>query len=336
MFHKLKIVVLVFICLFLGSGCFNDPSSDQIVKLNDLNTWMQSNGKIKVLSTTAMIDALVGEIGKNRIDHLTLIQGDLDPHSFELVKGDDEKLAFAQVVFSNGLGLEHGASLAYQLSHHRHNIPLGEKIIRNNPSLEIRVDGQVDPHIWMDISLWSYGIDEIVAALSEIDPKASRFYLENGAELRHKMLQSHQEMLELLLTLPQEKRYLVTSHDAFHYFVRAYFAQPEERLNEAWRVRLAAPEGLAPDGQLSSMHIKAVIDYILEHHVVAVFPESNVSRDALKKIVSVCRSKDVSVKISDQVLYGDTMGQGELGAGTYLGMIRHNGDVIFKELSKDL
>jgi manganese/zinc/iron transport system substrate-binding protein len=72
----------------------------------DFRKWTEDNGKIKVLSTTAMINDLVKQIGQDRVDTLTLIQGELDPHSYQLVKGDDEKLGFATLIFYSGLGLE--------------------------------------------------------------------------------------------------------------------------------------------------------------------------------------------------------------------------------------
>lgn len=293
---------------------------------------MKKNGKIKVLSTTAMIDDLVSRVGRERIDHLTLIQGDLDPHTYELVKGDDEKFACADLVFSNGLGLEHGASLSYQISRHKMSVSIGDQIFAQDPSLVIRVDGQVDPHIWMDLSLMAKGVESIVSALCTLDPKGCQYYKENGRKLMTQMQQAHREMVESFEALPQEKRYLVTSHDAFNYFVRTYMATPEERSSGEWRTRLAAPEGLAPDGQLSSMHIKDVIDYLLEHNVRTVFPESNVNRDALKKIVSSCDKAGVIVCINEDALFGDSMGGSRCRVKSYIEMIQHNARTIIEGL----
>ena len=140
------------------------------------------------------------------------------------------------------------------------------------------------------------------------------------------MLQAHLEVEQELHQVPADKRYLVTSHDAFHYFTRAYL-----REEAAWEERCVAPEGLAPEGQLSCRDIQRVVDHLCQHKIAVVFPESNVSRDALKKITSSCGHK---VRICSAPLYGDAMGMPGSGADSYLGMIRHNAKVLGEEWKK--
>src|SRR5262245_59697529 len=100
---------LISILLIFCFACRRENSQVSI------QTWMQQTGKLKVLSTIAMIDDLVKQVGGEYIDRMTLIKGELNPHSYQLVKGDDEKLAFADIIFFNGLGLEHGPSLQHYL-----------------------------------------------------------------------------------------------------------------------------------------------------------------------------------------------------------------------------
>lgn len=292
--------------------------------------WVKENGKVKVLSTTAMIDDIVGQIGGERIDHIALITGEIDPHSYELVKGDDEKLSLAQIIFFNGLGLEHGASLRYQLEHHPNTVGVGNAVLEKDPELIIHMDKEIDPHIWMDISLWSKIIDPIAHALSAMDPQNKDAYLERASLVREKMMQEHQVIYRQLQSIPQEKRYLVTSHDAFNYFTRAYLATPDEILPEQWEKRFDAPEGLAPEGQLSASDIQAVIDHLIKYHIEIVFPESNVSRDSLKKVVHACAQKGLAVTISESALYGDAMGPLGSNADTYLKMIHHDANVLIE------
>jgi manganese/zinc/iron transport system substrate-binding protein len=310
----MKWVVLSFVIgLLLLAGCSasKEPSA--------LSRWMENNGKVKVLSTTAIVDDLVAKIGGSYVDHLSLITGQMDPHSYELVKGDDEKILFAQLIFSHGLGLEHGASLHYQLHHHPHTVFLGDEIRKKVPERILFVDGQLDPHIWMDISLWMEGAEIVAQALAEKDPAHAAYYLEKGKEAAATMSGAHAQLKEKMARVPLEKRYLVTSHDAFHYFAKAYLCDEEKRCE--------APEGLAPDGQLSTADIQRIIDHLLTHRIFVVFPESNVNKDALKKIVSSCANKGHPVRISEETLYGDSMGE----AGSYLEMISHNICVLIKE-----
>ena len=135
------------------------------------------------------------------------------------------------------------------------------------------------------------------------------------------MQAKHEELTARLLQVPAERRYLVTSHDAFHYFSRAYLAE-----ELAWEARCAAPEGLAPDGQLSSSDIQRIVDHLCHFHVQVVFPESNVSRDSLKKIVSSCASMGLRVSICEKPLYGDAMGE----AMGYLAMIEHDAETLIR------
>jgi manganese/zinc/iron transport system substrate-binding protein len=323
---KRKSLKIFFLCLFgsLLLGCSSSTTPSKV------ETWAMQNDQLKVLSTTAMIDDIVGQIGKERINHIPLITGEIDPHSYELVKGDDEKLSLATIIFYNGLGLEHGASLRYQIEHHRNAVGLGNIILEKQPELILYSDQEIDPHIWMDISLWSHIIGPIVEALSQADPDGKEFYQTNGNQLLKKMLQEHRSIYEDLQRIPQEKRFLVTSHDAFNYFTRAYLVFSGESTRGQWQSRCDAPEGLAPDGQLSVSDIQKIVDHLIKYQIQTVFPESNVSRDSLKKVVHVCAQKGLKVTISKDVLYGDAIGSPTSDADTYFKMIRHDANVLIE------
>jgi manganese/zinc/iron transport system substrate-binding protein len=308
-------ILCFFLFLFVSCTSSSVPTR--------LDLWMEQNGKMKILSTTQMIDDLVEAVGGERVDHLALIQGEIDPHSYELVKGDDEKLSFADVVFGNGLQLEHGASLKARLDNHPHFTPIGDVIFRQEPEKFLYIDGVLDPHIWMDISLWVCAVDVIEETLSMQDPAGEKQYKQRAEQLKNKMLVRHDEIQTRFAAIPQEKRYLVTSHNAFNYFTRAYLCP------EGWeRERCEAPEGLAPDGQLGPSDIQRIVDHLCLHKISVVFSESNVSRDSLRKIVSCCLEKGVRVRICQRHLYGDSMGQ---EARNYLEMITHNASVIEDE-----
>lgn len=318
---KIWILIALVSCLMVGCGKVSSSS------------FTLENGKVKVLSTTAMIDDLVAEIGGAEIDHTCLIVGNLDPHSYELVKGDDEKFFRADLIFYNGLGLEHGASLHEHLQKHPCAVGLGDLLVQEDHEAFLIIDGQLDPHFWMDIELFSRIITPIVAALSEKDPAHAHYYKERGEILRSKMLEKDQMLFEKIQRIPSEKRYLVSSHDAFFYFARKYLSNSKE---EDWEKRFIAPEGLAPDGQMSVRDIEEVSKFLCEHQIPVVFPETNINRDALKKIVAICRERGLHVKIATTPLYGDTMGMKGTGAETYLDMIEHNASVLSDQLSSEV
>ncbi|MDX8430311.1 MAG: zinc ABC transporter substrate-binding protein [Candidatus Algichlamydia australiensis] len=282
--------------------------------------WDEGSGKIKVLCTTAMIGDLVQQVGGDRVETLVLIQGEIDPHSYELVKGDGEKLQRADLIFYNGLGLEHGASLASLLQESAHAYNLGATLPQEKL---LRVEGAVDPHIWMDVALFSLLIDPIAETLAEENREYSQEFSTRAKEVKKKLTALDQNLCAMIHTIPEEQRYLVTSHDAFNYFARRYLATEKEQLEGGWQKRFAAPEGLAPDGQLSSRHIEEIVEHLKKVRVRTLFPESNVSRDSIQKIVSVCKSAGLDVKIASQVLYGDSMGE-----GSYEKMMEHNAQAI--------
>lgn len=310
--------------LLLTFGCH--PSSPSA------SNWMQPNNKVKVLSTIAMINDLVQQIGGEYVDAATLIKGELDPHSYQLVKGDDEKLTFADLIFFNGLGLEHGPSLQGFLAKDKKATGLGDEIYKENPDLIIYYQGQIDPHIWMDISLWARTVPFIVKALSQKDPLHALDYENNGQKLLTQMHEEHGKIREQMNQIPQNQRYLVTSHDAFNYFTRAYLAEEDELKDHSWQKRFAAPEGLAPESQLSPAEIQFIIDYVAKHHIHMLFPESNVSRDSIKKIIDASREKGLKLKMADAFLYADAMGKPGSDGDTYLKMIRHNANTIADNL----
>lgn len=312
---RFKKVILSLLTTLLLGGCLGT---------NRTSNWMNSVGKIKVLSTLAQIGNLVEDIGGERVESLVLIQGELDPHSYEIVKGDAEKLQVADLIFYNGLGLEHGASLSSYLKNSSKTIAVGEKIRDQQPEKILVEEGVIDPHVWMDIALWKEAINPIVEALSEKDPEGALYYQEKGKKLTSQMEEMHAEVANLLQKVPAEKRYLVTSHDAFHYFTRSYLAEPAE---PNWQKRFAAPEGLAPDGQLNPKDIQDIIDFIKTTRVSVIFPESNVSKDSIRKIAIAGKELGLNIQICAEPLYGDSMGQ-----LSYLEMMKKNAQTIAEHL----
>ena len=320
----------VFLIFALLSGC--EPADELSLAEPSLKTWKTDNAKIKVLATTGMIGELVRQVGGGQVDVWVLIRGELDPHSYQLVKGDDEKLSFSQIIFFNGLGLEHGPSLQRYLHQSQKAVNLGDYIKKKSPHRLLSVQGQVDPHIWMDISLWMSVVPLLVETLSRYDPSHADDFRANGELLTSQMDQAHQKTKSLLHSIPEERRYLVTSHDAFNYFARAYLATDQELLEESWQKRFAAPEGLAPDSQLSAVDIQNMIQYLCQHQIKVLFTESNLSRDSIRKIVSAGTNMGLNLQIATDPLYGDSIGPVREGENGYIKMIEHNAATIAKYL----
>jgi manganese/zinc/iron transport system substrate-binding protein len=278
-----------------------------------------SSDKLVVVSTTAMIAEVVSSIGKDKIISQCLIRGDIDPHSYELVKGDRAKLNSSKIIFYQGLGLEHGASLVSYLKAEKKAYAIGDELIKNHPEKLIYHDGYLDPHVWLDIELWQKIVPSITQKLADLDPDNRLFYEANAAELIEKMSLLDQKILDLLNQIPENKRYLVTSHSAFSYFTRRYVAR-----DGLWVDRCIAPEGLAPEAQISLYDIEKVVAYIKLHNIQIIFSESNVSKDAIYKIIDVCSKSGLKVFLADQPLFGDAFFNNK----GYFDMMWHNATLL--------
>lgn len=321
------ILCVLGVCLV---SCCSKPS---LPKKNLLTEWMEPSEKIKVLSTTAIIEDLVKEIGGERVLSMPLIKGELDPHSYELVKGDMEKLSSADLIFYNGLELEHGASLKHQLEKSSRSYSLGENLVSLKKSENlIFYQGQVDPHIWMDLSLFSFSIDFIKEKLCQLSPEYEDEFETRALNLKKEFEALDKKIIKMMQEIPQDQRYLVTAHDSFFYFTKRYLATEQEREKESWMERVIAPEGLAPDGQISSKDIKKIVDFSKNHRVKVFFKESNVSADALNKVVLVLKEQDIVSRLAFESLYADALGDKNSKANSYLKMMESNARVIFENL----
>jgi manganese/zinc/iron transport system substrate-binding protein len=288
-----------------------------------------------VLCTTQMIADATRAIGGDVIETEILIQGAIDPHSYQLVKGDKERIDEAAVVFYNGLNLEHGPSLKAALVSHPQSIALGDAIYQKHPNKILKVEGEVDPHIWMDVSIWVEIIDPIFEQLTKTFPEHQALFEKNAIALKKRWLELDSSIYSKLQAIPENKRYLVTSHDAFNYFSRRYLSQDNEKDSEKWKLRFKAPEGLSPEGQIGPYDLKMILDHLKTYEIQVVFPESNVSIDSLKKIVAVAKQQGIKVRFSRDALFGDSMSGEEIAATCYEEMMEHNCSVIAKNLSQD-
>lgn len=321
--------IIYSLCLCFLFACLGKPSAFEQRSV----AWLRDKEHFRVLSTIGMIDRVVQAVGQEQVRSIPLISEGLDPHSYQLVKGDDEKLAVADLIFYNGLGLEHGPSLKQYLETSSKSVAVGQFVLEEGKA--IFVQGQVDPHIWMDVSLWKGIIAPIVKKLSEAMPQHASLFTARGKQLEKDFDRAHQRIWKQLQALPKERRYLVTSHDAFNYFAKAYLATEQEHKEGSFGIRCQAPEGLAPESQISTVQVQQILNHLIEKEIHVVFAESNVSKDALNKIRDAASQKGHTVELASQSLYGDEMGpflHFEPAEQAYLKMIEHNAQVIYDHL----
>jgi manganese/zinc/iron transport system substrate-binding protein len=280
-----------------------------------------ADSKIKVVTTVSMVSDLVKNIGGPDVEVTGLMGAGVDPHLYKATAADVASLQKADVIFYSGLVLEGKMQdvLAKLARTKKFVYPVTESIPVERLLEPKEFEGHYDPHVWFDVSMWAACTEMVIKGLSEFNPKKAADFEKRGKELQKKMEVLHQWALKKAAELPAEKRILVTSHDAYNYFGRAY------------GFKVIGLQGVSTVTEAGLADMANMVDFIKKNKIKAIFVESSVSHHTIERI-----SKDAGVKIGGE-LFSDAMGtpgQMENGydLGTYEGMIKHNLTTIVESL----
>ncbi|MBG88948.1 MAG: ABC transporter substrate-binding protein [Verrucomicrobiales bacterium] len=283
----------------------------------------QSNAasKIKVTTTIGMVGDLVKQVGGNRVDVAGLMGPGVDPHLYKATAADVSKLRRANVIFYNGLDLEGKMTdiLKKLKRSKKHVYAITEWVNKSRLLKPEDFEGHYDPHLWFDVSLWSECVDAIVDGLGAYSHKDAAYFKSQGNAVKARLAGLHKWAAGRANEIPKDGRILITSHDAYNYFGRAYGFQ------------VTGLQGISTVTEAGLKEMASLVDFIKKHKVKAIFVESSVSPAAIRRI-----SQDAGVKIGGE-LFSDAMGtpgQMENGydVGTYEGMIKHNLNTIVDAL----
>jgi manganese/zinc/iron transport system substrate-binding protein len=280
--------------------------------------------KLKVAATTTMIGDLVRVIGGDRVELVVIMPPGTDPHTYKPSTGDIGKLAAADVVFYNGLHLEGKMVETFEekLKGKAHAVAEAIPAERLLPWQQGQ-GGAYDPHVWFDVKLWTLAASKVADVLSDVDKANAAEYRGRFDGLGARMGALDDYARTQLATVPKELRVLVTSHDAYGYFGRAY------------AVEVRGLQGISTETEAGIQAINAAVDYIIAHKIPAIFVESSVSPKTIQRVQADCAARGFAVKIGGE-LYSDAMGQPGEHPGyevhTYEGMVRYNVDTIVKAL----
>lgn len=278
-------------------------------------------GKIKVTATVGMVADMVQQVGGERVEVTGLMGPGVDPHLYKATASDVGRLQRAEVIFYNGLVLEGKMTdvLTKLARTKKHVYAITESVPQNRLLEPPEFEGHYDPHVWFDVELWALCVDTVVEGLSGHSPGEAAHFQQRGRETRARLAKLHQWALARANELPREKRILVTSHDAYNYFGRAYGFQ------------VVGLQGVSTVSEAGLADMAKLVDFIKQRQVKAIFVESSVSPAAIQRI-----SRDAGVRIGGE-LFSDAMGTpGQLengyDLGTYEGMIKHNLTTIVEAL----
>lgn len=283
------------------------------------------DGPLYVVATTSIIADAVRQVGGTHVDVYALMPPGTDPHSYVPTPQDALRLAQAHLIFSNGLHLE--GKMA-QLLEQRSGGPKAVAVTaRLDPGQDLRpVDDDEtshDPHVWFDVMLWIKCVELMRDTLAEFDPAHAPSYQANAESYIAQLRALDHELKHLAAKIPAPRRVLVTSHDAFGYWGRAY----------GFEVR--GLQGVSTAAALSSRDRESLAKFLGQRRVPVVFTETSVPSKGLRAVLETCLSSynhQVKLVGESDSLYSDSLGpEGSPGA-TYLGMLRHNMNTIVKHL----
>lgn len=276
---------------------------------------------VQVVATIGMVADLVKQVGGDRVEVQQLMGPGIDPHLYKPTAADAGRLAQADVIFYSGLMLEgRMGDLFTRLARRGQPVfAVTESIPKNQLLQPEDYEGHYDPHVWFDVTLWKETLPIIVEGLSAVDPEGRSAY-EAGADATRQRLDALQAFcMEQAARLPAEKRILVTSHDAYSYFGRAY------------GFKVVGLQGISTLAEAALADRAALVDFIREQNVPAIFVESSVNPAAMQQV-----AEDAKVRIGGE-LFSDAMGapgemRGGLDVGSYEGMVRYNMQTIVEAL----
>ncbi len=180
-------------------------------------------------------------------------------------------------------------------------------------------NGAHDPHLWFDVSLWSQAANAVRDTLVEFDPAHAEDYRANAEKYQQRLAQLHEETVVAIATIPEEHRVMVTAHDAFRYFGKAY------------QIDVRGIQGISTDSEAGVKQINDLVSFLVDRKIKAVFVETSVSDQNVRSLLEGCAAQGHDVKIGGE-LFSDAMGAEGTPGGTYEGMIRHNVETIVKAL----
>jgi manganese/zinc/iron transport system substrate-binding protein len=229
-------------------------------------------------------------------------------------------MASADIIFYNGLHLEGKmAEIFEQMTHMRPTVAVGENV---DPKLLLappEFKGNYDPHIWFDVSLWLKAVGIIPEKLISMDTLHRETYRTNFEKTEKILSDLHAAVLKKANEISPENRVLVTAHDAFNYFGRAY----------GFGVR--GLQGISTASEAGTADVQNLAEFIVERKIPAIFVESSVSPRSIEALQAAVKSRNFEVKIGGN-LFSDAMGSESTPEGTYPGMVRHNINTIVNAL----
>ena len=269
-----------------------------------------------VVTTIGMIADVSRQIAGDNQEIINLIGEGIDPHMYQPSKSEIDKIQKAGLVLYNGLFLEGKMGTIL-----KSRADQGNPVSAVAEEIDIQVIGSSvpDPHLWMDVSIWSKVAKNIGDELATFDSKNADEYQKRREEYQKNLNYLHTYALMVFPTIPEKQRVLVTAHDAFSYLGRAY------------GIEVRGIQGISTESEAGTKDINDLVTYLVDNKIPAIFVESSVSEKSVKTVIEGAAEKGHTVKIGGE-LFSDAMGPAGTYQGTYIGMMDHNITTIVNAL----
>jgi len=273
--------------------------------------------QLNVVTTTGMIADIAKNVGGDHVQVTSLMGPGIDPHLYKASAGDVNRLFEADIIFYNGLHLE--ASMGKVLERFNESgattVAVAEAIDPEKLQAPPEFEGFYDPHVWFNVAFWMDAATAVQDALIAIDPAHADDYAANAQAYLAELSELDAYVAEQAARVPKEQRVLITAHDAFNYFGKAY----------GFEVR--GLQGISTASEAGTADVQDLARFITERRIPAIFVESSVPPRTVEAVQAAVRAQGFDVQIGGE-LFSDAMGSPGTPEGTYDGMVRHNIDTI--------
>lgn len=273
------------------------------------------NDKPQVVSTSTIIADLTQQVGGDEIEHTGILQPGADPHVYEPTPRDSVALEKADLILYNGFNLEPGLiKMINSTGVGANKYAVGEVV----EPLDFVYQGQkeLDPHVWGDAENVIAMTEAIRDHLIELSPEDEAEFRDNAEELIEELRQIDRWIEQQIQTIPENRRKLVTTHDAFQYFTNAYGLEMAGTLI-----------GISTEEQPSAQTVKNLADSIKQMEIPAIFAETTINPQLIETV-----AQEAGVKLASQELYSDSIGAPGSDGDSYLKMLQSNTKSIVESL----
>jgi len=279
---------------------------------------------LNVVTTIGMIADVAREVGGECVAVEAMMGPGVDPHLYQASAGDVKTLREADQILYSGYALEGQlGDVLDNFSRQKTTVGVAPESIEPSQLLTAQDVYGIDPHLWMDVSLWAQTVDTVSDTIIEARPACEDAIRARVDAYEKQLAALHEWVKESIATIPEEQRILVTAHDAFNYYGRAYDIEVE------------GIQGISTDTETGIADIRRMSDVVIDREVPAVFIESTINPRTIQAVIDAAEQRGHDVEIGGQ-LYSDAMGANNTADGTYIGMLRANTKIIVEALGGEI